>query len=48
MNSGWTMLWGGLLAATLVAYTILTVVVTLGGWKDIRAMFRNLRDSDDE
>ncbi|MDP6057576.1 MAG: hypothetical protein QGH33_01735 [Pirellulaceae bacterium] len=38
----WIWFWGIALVMTLLFYTGLTVVVTVGGFKDVLAMFRNL------
>ena len=40
--NGWIFFWGGLLLVTLVFYTVMVVYVSLGGFKDIRQMFRSL------
>lgn len=42
MTGSWTLFWGALLAVTLIAYSILVVFVTIGGFRDIREMFRKL------
>ncbi|HJN66378.1 MAG TPA: hypothetical protein QF761_09265 [Pirellulales bacterium] len=38
----WIWFWGIALVMTLLFYTGLTVVVAVGGFKDVLAMFRNL------
>jgi hypothetical protein len=48
MSQAWMIFWGLLLALTLVAYVGLTVVVSLGGFRDILAMFRKLRSETEE
>ncbi len=40
--NGWSFFWGGLLLVTLVFYSVMVVYVSLGGFKDIRQMFRSL------
>ena len=40
--SGWIFFWGALLLVTLVSYTVMVVYVSIGGFKDIRQMFRSL------
>jgi len=40
--NGWIFFWGGLLLVTLVFYTVMVMYVSLGGFKDIRQMFRSL------
>lgn len=46
MSDPWIIFWIGLLGLTIMAYTVLAVVVTIGGFRDIRAMFRRLRGTD--
>ena len=48
MTNPWVLFWGGLLAVTLISYVILAVVVTIGGFGDIREMFRKLSRRDGE
>ena len=38
----WVWFWGSIFTVTLVLYAGLVLVIAVGGWKDIRAMFRNL------
>ena len=45
--SGWIFFWGALLLVTLMLYTVMVVYVSIGGFKDIRRMFRTL-SSDGE
>ena len=40
--TAWLALWTGLLLVTLAAYSVLVVVVTIGGFSDMVAMFRQL------
>ncbi len=40
--NGWMDFWGALLIVTLVFYTVMVVYVSIGGFKDIRQMFRSL------
>ena len=42
MTDSWALFWAALLVVTLLGYTILAVFVTIGGFKDIREMFRKL------
>ena len=42
----WIWFWGLLLLVTLLLYAVLVVYVTLGGYEDIRSMFRNLAGDD--
>ena len=48
MTGWWIVFWGALLGTTLIAYAVLAVIVTIGGFQDIRSMFRKLRGPDDE
>ena len=45
--SGWIFFWGALLLVTLVSYTVMVVYVSIGGFKDIRQMFRSLSGDGD-
>lgn len=38
----WITFWAIVFAMTLLVYTGLVLVVTFGGWKDMRAMFHTL------
>ncbi len=45
----WIFFWGSLLIVTLLFYTVMVVYVSIGGFKDIRQMFRSLSgDRDDK
>ena len=44
----WTYVWAAVLAIGLAIFVGLAVVVTIGGWGDIRALFRTLREQHDE
>ncbi len=45
----WIFFWGALLLVTLLLYTVMVVYVSIGGFKDIRQMFRSLSgDGDDK
>ncbi len=52
MDYYWLWFWAAVLVLTLVFYAGLVVVVTIGGFKDIIAMFKNLdrqhRESSDD
>jgi len=39
----WLNLWKGLLLFTLAAYALLVLVVSVGGVKNIKEMFRDLK-----
>ncbi len=43
----WLVVWTVVLTLTLLVFSVLVVVVALGGWSDIKAMFRAL-DADDD
>lgn len=38
----WPTFWGVVLAASLLGFAALAIVVTVGGWRDLRAMLREL------
>ena len=40
--SFWATFWTAVFALTILVYCGLVVVVTIGGWKDVRAMFKTL------
>ena len=40
--SAWATFWGVALAASLLAFALLAVAVTIGGWRDLRTMLRAL------
>ncbi len=42
--NGWITFWGGLLFAAMAVFAIMTVVVAVGGYKDLRRMFKLLED----
>ncbi|MGB0717234.1 MAG: hypothetical protein ACPGXK_15255 [Phycisphaerae bacterium] len=44
----WKMLWSILLFGGLGAFALLFVVVTIGGFRDLRALFRSLNENRDE
>ncbi len=39
----WELFWAVLFAGTMVVFLALSVVVTVGGFRDVKAMFRSLR-----
>jgi hypothetical protein len=54
---GWIDFWGALLVVTLLFYALMVLYVSIGGFRDIRQMFRTLsgdgenkpeREGDDE
>ena len=40
----WTTFWGWLLGAVLVIYTCLTIVITIGGFSDVKRMLTTIDD----
>ena len=44
--SFWVLVWTTVFVVTLIVYVGLVCVVTVGGWQDIRSMFRDLEDQD--
>ena len=38
----WAIFWGVVLLASLATFAIVVVVVTIGGFRDLRAMLKNL------
>lgn len=44
MRTPWLAFWTTLLLTTLAAYSVLVVVVTIGGFRDMLTMFRRLGD----
>ena len=46
--NGWLVLWTAVLAAALLMFAALVVVVTIGGFVDIRVMLAGLQRQHDE
>ena len=44
----WMLVWKIVLLLAIVCFTIMTVVVTIGGALDIRRLFQQLRDDSRE
>ena len=44
--SGWINFWGALLFSAMAVFAIMAVVVAIGGFKDIRRMFKSLEEKD--
>lgn len=42
---GWINFWGALLVVTLVVYALMVIYVSIGGFRDIKRMFRTLSDN---
>lgn len=40
--SAWATFWSVVLIASLAGFAVLAIVVTVGGWRDLRAMLREL------
>lgn len=43
----WELFWAVLFAGTMTVFFALSVVVTVGGFRDVKAMFRSLRARHD-
>lgn len=46
--AAWTIFWGLLLLVTLSFYSVLVVYVTIGGFSDIKQMFKKLAAEDED
>ena len=44
----WETFWQIILLVSVVGFAVLAVVVTFGGWSDIRAMLRKIESRHDE
>lgn len=44
----WSTIWTVIFAVTILVYTGLVAVVTVGGWSDIQAMFKQLDEAADD
>ena len=44
----WATFWGVLFVLVLAVFALLAVVVTIGGFFDVRAMFRTINDQHHE
>jgi hypothetical protein len=42
----WALVWTLVLALSLGGFAVLAVVVTIGGWKDLRELLADLRKRD--
>jgi hypothetical protein len=38
---GWATFWAGVIIVSLAAFTVLAVVVTIGGWRDLLALLKH-------
>jgi hypothetical protein len=43
----WELFWAVVFAGTMTVFFALSVVVAVGGFRDVKAMFRNLRARHD-
>ena len=43
----WELFWAVLFVVTMAVFFVLSVVVAVGGFYDVKAMFRNLRARND-
>ena len=39
--NGWATFWAGVIIVSLVAFTGLAIVVTIGGWRDLLALLKH-------
>jgi len=44
---GWVLFWAIVLGVSLSGFTVLALVVTVGGWKDLRKMLADLKREQD-
>ena len=38
--NGWLIFWQGVIGITLTAFALLAVIVSIAGWRDLKAMLR--------
>ncbi|MEC9032729.1 MAG: hypothetical protein VYB15_12700 [Planctomycetota bacterium] len=48
MIESWASFWGWVLGASLVIFAGISVVVTIGGFRDIRTLLKQTGGSDDD
>ena len=48
MMGSWATFWGWLLGASLVLFAVISVVVTIGGFRDIRALLEKAGSGDED
>ncbi len=46
--SHWEQIWKILFISTLVVFSAMSVWVTIGGYKDLKSLFKQLEESDQE
>ena len=46
MISSWASFWGWILGISLVLFAVIAVVVTIGGFRDIRALLAKAADNE--
>ena len=44
----WATFWGWVLGASLVIFAVISVVVTIGGFRDIRTLLAKTADDEDD
>ncbi len=44
---GWTLFWAIVLGASLTGFSVLALVVTLGGWKELKELLAKLKRESD-
>tara|TARA_B100000929_G_scaffold278576_1_gene254908 strand:- start:1665 stop:1832 length:168 start_codon:yes stop_codon:yes gene_type:complete len=47
MIESWATFWGWTLGASLVIFAVISVVVTIGGFRDIRALLAKASDNEE-
>ena len=47
MIESWATFWGWVLGASLVIFAVISVVVTIGGFRDIRALLAKAADNEE-
>lgn len=43
----WELFWTIVFAVTILVYSILVIIVTVGGWQDIQSMLKTLDEQDE-
>ena len=47
MIESWATFWGWVLGGSLVIFAVISVVVTIGGFRDIRTLLANAADNEE-
>ena len=48
MISSWATFWGWILGTSLVLFAVISVVVTIGGFRDIRDLLASAESADED